>query len=321
MTGTVPQRRSAWRRGGRLLRFLVGITLGLTVASAAGIGFLAWRLSQGPLELPWLAREIAAQATAEADGRTVTVGRATLAWEGLGAVDRPLDIRLSDVRVRAPDGVTEIAIPEAAISLSLRRLVLGEIAPRSILLRRPRLSLVRAEDGSVSVAFAGGAEGAQPGDAGVAHDLLEDLTRPEGDASRFGRFGRLRIEQAVLEIVDHALGTVWHVPDATIDVVRRPEGGLSLAADLRVTLGDTSLRSAITGGWTSAGLELDIDATPVRPAALAHAIPALAGLAALDAPMATRLTLRLDPRFQPHGADVALTIGAGTATLPEATIA
>ncbi len=320
MTGTVPQGRSALHRGGRLLRFVVGIALGLTIATAAGIALLAWRLSQGPLELPWLAREIAAQATAEAEGRTVTVGSATLAWEGLGAVDRPLDIRLSDVRVRARDGTTEIALPEAAVSLSLRRLVLGEIAPRSILLRRPRLSLVRAEDGSVSVAFVGEAEGA-PGDAGVAHDLLEDLTHPERDGSRFGRFARLRIEQARLEIIDHALGTIWHVPDATIDVVRRPEGGLSLAADLHVTLGENSMRAAITGGWTGAGLELDVDATPVRPAVLAQTIPALAPLAGLDAPVATRLTLRLDPQFRPRGADLSLTIGAGTATLPEATVA
>lgn len=321
MSGEAAQGRPALRRTRRVLHVLVRAAIGVTVLAAAAAALLGWRLSQGPLELPWLAREIAAQASALSPLREVTIGGATLAWEGLDATDRPLDIRVTDVRVRERGGETEIAIPEAAVSLSLRRLLLGQIAPRAILLRRPRVSLVRGVDGAISVAFDGEEDGAA-GDAGAAQALLADLSQPPGGPSRFARFRRLRIIEARLTVIDRALGATWRVPDVTLDIVRLREGGLRLAANLDVRLGEVSTHAAVTGRWADAtGLELNVDATPVRPAVLAHAAPALAPLAALDAPLGGQLTLRLDPAFALRAVEADLALGAGTATLPEDTVA
>jgi hypothetical protein len=39
---------------GRALHRLLQVVLALAVLGGAGLGVLAWRLSHGPLDLPWL---------------------------------------------------------------------------------------------------------------------------------------------------------------------------------------------------------------------------------------------------------------------------
>jgi len=320
MSTPIRQGRTVLRHCGRGLRFLVGLSIGLSLAVAVAFGALVWRLSQGPIEVAWLAREIEAQVNATSPGRQIEIGTATLAWEGLGATDRPLDIRLSDVRFRDTVSATLVTVPHAAVSLSLRRLILGQIAPRSILVRDARLRLIRNEDGSVALTLGGESGTEASGDAGTAQHFLTELAQPARDGSRMGRFAHLRIERAAMIVVDRRLGVTWRVPQATIDLRRQEGGGVRATADLRVALGGETVGARVTGDWGAGGLSLRTEFSELRPAALAQAAPALAQLAALDAPVSGEVTARFSPDFAPVGAEASLRVGGGAVVLPDARV-
>ena len=69
----------------------------------AGVAAVAWRLSQGPIDLPWLATRLEDAANANGGPTRLAIGSVALAWEGFRlGVDRSLDLRLTNVRVADP---------------------------------------------------------------------------------------------------------------------------------------------------------------------------------------------------------------------------
>ena len=102
--------------------------------SASAWRAMSWRLSQGPVDLPWLASRLEEAANANGGPTRLTIGSAALAWEGFRlGVDRPLDLRLTNVTVIDAGGPSADAdIPRAEVSLSLGALLLGRIEPRAI---------------------------------------------------------------------------------------------------------------------------------------------------------------------------------------------
>ncbi|MGJ8505883.1 hypothetical protein, partial [Glaesserella parasuis] len=86
----------------------------------------------------------------------LSIGSAGLAWEGFRqGVDRPLDIRVADVVVTDGDGTRLMDIPRAAVSLSIRALLLGRIRPRAIEIDRPRLTVIRSPSGRTRLDLGG----------------------------------------------------------------------------------------------------------------------------------------------------------------------
>ncbi len=136
----------------RACTLLLLVALGGTLAVAA----LAWRLSQGPLELPWLAQRMQAAANADSGTLRVAIGGAALTWEGFArGVDRPLDIRLRDVRATDPSKGHSVTVPQIDVSLALGGLLMGRIQPRALEIESARLVLLRTEEGNVRLDFAG----------------------------------------------------------------------------------------------------------------------------------------------------------------------
>ncbi|RYI81410.1 MAG: hypothetical protein EON47_23630, partial [Acetobacteraceae bacterium] len=58
------------------------LLLAILLVLALALGALAWRLAEGPLEIPFLARQIEASVNAATDGPRLAIGRAAVAWEG-----------------------------------------------------------------------------------------------------------------------------------------------------------------------------------------------------------------------------------------------
>src|SRR3954454_15524564 len=91
------------RLGGSLGPWLgrfCNLMLALLMLLALALGGLAWRLAEGPLEIPFLARQIEASFNDRPDGPRLEIGRAAIAWEGFrGGTAAPLDIRLSAARL------------------------------------------------------------------------------------------------------------------------------------------------------------------------------------------------------------------------------
>ena len=116
------------------------------------LGAAAWRLSRGPVDLAWFTHRLEAEANANDGPTRLSIGSTALAWEGFRlGVDRPLDLRLTDIRLTDTSGLRRVEIPRAEISLSLGALLRGRLQPRALELDNPRLTLRRAADGTLSI--------------------------------------------------------------------------------------------------------------------------------------------------------------------------
>lgn len=312
------------RASARWLRRLAALAMAVAVLGVAAAGLLAWRLSQGPLSLPPLARMIEERAAGLGLAAQLSVGDIALVWEGFGtAVDRPIDLRVADVRLHDAAGATVAEIPEGSVSLGLRALLLGRIEPRAIELRGISLRFERAEDGGVSIDLGAPAErpaeAAADADAGLAETLLGELgVEAERQPRRtwITELQRVRIRGAEFVVIDRQLGATWRVPDATLDL-RRADGGVLVALDGAALAGAARVGLSATGRLDAdAAGAVDITLDPVAPADLADALPALAPLAALDAPLSATVTVRFAERLALAGGEVAARLGAGRARLP-----
>jgi hypothetical protein len=294
------------RLSGRLLKALLALVLMLAVAGTAAVGALAWRLSQGPMAVDQLARILESNFNSEGGAR-IAIGSAALAWEGFGlGVDRPLDIRVTDVRLFDRSGAEVVALPEGEVSLGLRALLLGRIEPRVISLTGLRLVLVRDADGAIrfDLGRRGEAEAepkaeAAPSDPGQDAALFAELglapLAAGEEPARWSHLRRLLVREGELVVEDRQLGAHWTIPDAEVLLRRMPAArgtaiaaeasGIARAGGARLPL---TVRARIDPDGTA---EADLTVSPVEPAALAAALPALAPLAAVEARVSGTLSL------------------------------
>ncbi len=327
----------ATRRLGRQLHLLSRLALLLVLLAVAGLGALAWRLDQGPLTLPWLSREVTAAINRQIAPLHVEMGEASLVWEGFSrGVDRPLDIRATDLAIFDADGRRIARVPAVDLSLSLRALATGRIAARALAVHGARLRAVRRVDGTLAIDFTGadGAARASPAPADtpptgpVLGWVFDVLANPPGtdlgpQASLLSQLRRLQLRDTAVTLHDNALGVVWRVPRLELDVRRGAAGGVEGTAtlDLRVANRELSVTARIalpsihnTPGGTEGpgpGLTVEADMPTVVPAEFAGIAPAFAPLAAVQAPVGLTAIAELGPDLLPRQARLEARLGAG----------
>jgi len=315
---------AVWLVAHRVATFVLGAAVVLSVLLAIA----AWRLSQGPVDLAWFTHRLEAAANANGGPTKLSIGTTALAWEGFRlGVDRPLDLRLADIRLTDTNGQRRIEIPRAEVSLSLGALLLGRVQPRALELDEPRLTLYRAEDGTISIDLGSMTEQTDAAAPAPLHSqtgeplpaLLTLLARPPSNDRKtapgwFSQLQVVRIHDAVVTVVDRGLGATWQAPQADVNLIRRPQGGVVGAVDLFLALGDQRARLTGTATLSQDAAETHVTArlTPVAPAALARAAPTLDLLSALDAPVTTEASADFGPTLRLQQARVSLQAGGGT---------
>jgi hypothetical protein len=322
----------------RLLHWAAGLALLLVILGGVGVTMLGWRLSQGPLDLPWLVHRLEARVNTEDKTTHLSIGSAALAWEGFrGGVDRPLDLRLRAVDVSDASGAKLISVPSADVSLSLLGLLFGRIEPRGIEIDDAQIKVFRSASGDISLdlgTLSEATDAAAPDTSATEESaairlpaLVKEFGKPASNDlslvhSRFGQLRRVRIENASVVVVDHQLQATWRAPKAEIDLTRRPEGGVEGHAELTVSLGDQTAKLSIAASLAEGGTSTHVRAaiTPVAPAALARAAAPLAPLSALSAPVSATMTLDLGPTLAVQQARIAAQVGAGDLHVGSSTI-
>jgi len=276
-----------------LLRAVVtGSLLGLVA-----LGLVGFRLSQGPIELPSVARMIEAQGPL-GEGR-IEVGAAWLAWRGWTAGrSAPLELRLSGLRALDASGAPRLELPDATAQFSLRALASGRVAPVALVFDGLRLSLLRDASGRLRLDLGDTAGEGEAGAAGV----LAALTR-------------LVLRDATLSLRDEVLGLDVTLAAARLFVARdaaglRAEGGGALR------LGAASAPVAFTLWQDEAGVgRIAVEAPGLPRGALAAILPAAA---ALDAPLSLAADIRLAPGGGVAGGEARLVAGPGRIAVPGA---
>ncbi len=301
--------------------------LALAVPLALGAGWLAWRLDQGPLPVPMLARQLERAVNADGAGPRLQVREAAIAWEGWrNGSGAPLDIRLRGVRVVDAGGATRAELPDAAATLALGPLLLGRVVPATIELRRPSVLVFRGADGQIGLDLGGSAALPPGGSAGAATpaeagdgalDMLAALMQPASERSSISALRRIRLVGGEVTVVDQGLGRTWALLDPNLDIRREAGGGLVLDGAATLRLGEMDLPVRLSGQAlgnpmrVTAGLTLPA----LSPRDLARALPQLAPLSVLDAPVSLGLFVDVDADGVPHGLRARLAAGAGTLDL------
>lgn len=280
------------REAHRALRLSCTLAVLLLLATGAA----AFRLSQGPIELPFLAEAIADQLNAPGTDGTppearLEVGQASIGWQGWREGHlTPVELRLSGVRLVEPGGAVRMDLPDAAVSLSLPWLLRGELAPRRIEFHQPVLTLRRDAGGGFSLLLgdAGTAPATAdpvpadavpsdtvpadtvpadtvPPDTGLSdtglESVLAELLNPASDRTPLAALQSLRIIGGRIVVQDAALGLTWVLDGADVTLRRRLGGGLIGEAVATLLLGGE--RVPVTIG-------AELDAVPGGgPAALA----------------------------------------------------
>jgi hypothetical protein len=301
------------REAHRWAQLLFGLAVLLLLAG----GLAAWRLAQGPLELDFLARAIEAQANAPDSPSRLEIGQASIAWQGWREGHlTPVELRLSRVAMRGADGVAQAELPDATLSLSLPWLLRGELAPRVLELQQPVLRLWRDAEGRMGLGLGAppAADAAEArGGASALEGLLAEMMHPPGDDTPLGALARLRIAGGRVSVEDAALGGTWVLDAPMIELRRLPAGGIALQARGLLRLGDQAVAASLRGEFAGTPAEGDFTLTipALSPAALAGHAPALAALAALDAPARLEIGGRLNAAGVLMAGQAVLGLGAG----------
>ena len=322
----------AARHTGRVLHALVQLAFALVLTSVGLLAALTWRLSQGPLELPWLASQLEQAANLDQTNSHLTLGSAALTWEGFTeGVDRPLDIRVTDVVVTDAHGNRLAAVPRAEVSLSTSRLLLGQIVPRAIEVDGARLRVQRAADGDVTLDLGSLLEStelpqqaeaatAASGQDGVPGSLLREFLAPAvGDhagahTSRWSQLHRARIRDATVSVTDQQFGVTWALRGLDVDLRREAAGGVAGRADADLRLGTQTAHLAVTAALDKATERTSVTATlgQISPSTLAREVHAAEALAPLDVPVALTAAVQLAPDLAPVHFSAHAEVGAGT---------
>lgn len=297
------------------LEFVGVVVAGLTVL----LLLAAARLSYGPVPLAFLTPYIEKGLSADDGSIRVAVGETVLSW---GGWERTLDIRLTNVSVRAADGSEQAFVPDISVSFSLRALLDGRIAPTRLSLVSPRLAVVRRPDGSFAFGDTGAAQPAPAAEASrlqgaLTGEVVSHLIGPPDHKGPLGYLTTVSLLNAEFVFDDQRTKVMIMAPGSDI-VLTRDRGGVGGNARLNVVAGDKQAVINLAGGFNPVEKSLDVEARfeGVTPAEFAGLAPALAPLSSAALPVDGRVQARftLDGRLNDIAVD--LKAGAGRIEAP-----
>ncbi|WP_237182429.1 DUF3971 domain-containing protein [Roseomonas marmotae] len=293
--------------------------MALLLVAGLAIAALSWRLAQGPLHVTMLNRVVEQLAARAGLEQNLKVEDIVLAWNGFrGGAAAPLAVRVSGIQLRDETGALRQELPDLAVSLSLRRLLIGEIAPTEVTLRDPRIVLERDADGGVSLAM-GEHSGSDSGDAEGGW-LLGQLLGAEQETSLFGSLRSVVITGGRVIILDRQLRLTWDLQAVSVTLRRvdRDSAEGEGTAQLVLPQNGGSVPVLLTARASGKGphVEGNLILPALEPAKLAGLMPALAPLGLLDASVSLDVRGVLDGGSRnPPQLDLGLRIGPGSLAL------
>ena len=302
---------SGARRRPPFFRPLKTIAVGVGVIAFAGLllaGLLYVRLLHGPISLAFLSQPIEHAIAEEVAGLRVAIEGVDLRLADGGQ----LEVELKNVRVTDLGGVPLVIAPSASVSLSRRAMLSGRIAPESVDLISPRLSLFYSEDGTLALKFAPPTEaaGSERAKLPSGHGANEMPRGPAGEAD--GALGRIDLVKALSETSararrrEHAgaylreIGlkaatvvidqggrkSTWRVAELGIDLDhRRSRSQIAGRAKIESAAGPFTLDFRTYEQVAANTLQLAVSVQGLVPRGLARTLPPLAGLEGLDVPV------------------------------------
>ncbi len=296
------------------IRILLEVGAAALLVCMLLIGALFWRLDAGPIRLAFLTPYLEAALNPVDSPTSVRVTDTVLTWD---ASRRTVDVRALGINLVDRDGITRAHVPAASMSLSVRALVRGIVAPARIDVIGASLSVRRLDDSH----FDWGIEldeAAPVAGGGAGSRLLANLLAPPDPTSASGYLTELSIRSARLSVEDERTGSEWHTRDTDI-VFRRDGSGVRAATVLAVESNGLRGRVSVSGTYASEShrLQLHLAFPSVDPKLLVQVEPMLAEVGRFDARLSGRLDLSIDSQGTTYGGSFNLVGSAGAISVPE----
>lgn len=313
---------------GRFLHRLLLLVLALGVTVVAVVAGLAWRLSQGPMDVGWVARRAEAAFNTPDQSGHLLIGGATLAWAGFAdGPGRELELRLQNVRLLGADEQPVAAVNTVGVNLAMGLLLLGRVVPRDVSATGLVLHLVRAADGSVALDGEPLPDTTTVADAGPAtslSDVVGELVRPpprdptqalEG-VQHLEQLRRVHLSGATVLVYDAGLRATARLAIGELDLRRQSRGGIRGVADATVAMAAAQASIALQAELSEdGGTTLTVAMAPVAAGAMQQAAAEQGAIepapAVLEAAVQAAATVVLDRDLHPVSATVHAEAGAG----------
>jgi len=255
-----------------------------------------------PIVVPdWLHTKVVERLNEETGGVEVEMGEVVVVVEQ-GWQPR---LELRDVLFSERGGAPIASLSRLSGTVAMEPLLRGELQPKVIDLSGAALSLRRDTDGNINIALGGG------GDVDLAKVIAQiDRAMQSPGLATLSRVGA---DNITLRYEDARAGRAWNVDGGSLGLTRigddlRLRGDFTLlGARAYATTLEMSFASQI--GEAAAEMSFNIEDMPAGE--IAGQSPALAWLAALDAPISGALRARLDENGRLGPLDATLHIGKG----------
>ena len=278
----------------------MGVVAGLVVL----LGFVAWRLSEGPVALNFLTpRLVEAFDMGEAQ---VSIEQTLLVWDDERS---SLDLRVRGLTIADAAGQSQLVLPESNLELSIAALLSGEIQVVALEVFDAELRLTRDAGGR----FGWVGSGTGDGSVLLGELLQDDATGEPGAANALSALQAVRLLRPVVLFDDQLSGRTLRLPGREILVERDPQG-LSGSASLMLSLESeqSPLSVVFAYGRDSGLLDFSAELSSVSLPALSRTLPELAFLAALDARVGGAISATLSQASGLALIDFDFTLGPGT---------
>ncbi|MGZ9810068.1 DUF3971 domain-containing protein [Pseudoroseicyclus sp. H15] len=273
----------------------------LTRGAPTAIGALLLALLLAPLLLignevsapSWVSRRVEAGAAQALEGGDIAFRRMSL------IVGRDLHprVRLTGARISDETGREVALIPQIDMQFSPRGLLFErELLVQQVVLTGAELTLRRARDGQLALAFGAGGDAAPEGGSalGEAEGFAGLLASFDGlfDRPALAALEGVRAEGLVVNYLDSRAGRSWVVDGGQL-ALDLTGGQTRLTGDLALLSGRayvTTLALQYRSPRGSPEAEIALDLRDVAARDIATQSPALSWLGLLDAPLSARLT-------------------------------
>lgn len=299
-----------------------------------GLALLAWRLSDGPVEIDFLAPYVSDALSAESDGVSFQVEGAVLSWASFQSSP---NVAVQNITVIDQGGDVIASFPEMLVRLSLQSILEGAFAPKEIVLESPVVRLTRSIEGEILFgldALSGASlsdndlpsipnEQALSSNEESANQLLDvvirALTDPGGAENRAGYLDTVLIQKSTVVFSDTTSESEWLVPAGDI-ALERQDGDVLITADLPFLNDGRTSKVGVNGTYEvrEKNLSLKLDFQDIRPSSFSSLASQLTILDGVELDLDGEATVSLEfdgPKLSIASAGIDIREGDGVLTL------
>ena len=316
------------KTGRRTFIVIIEVLAVLFLLLAVCIGVFVWRISTKPLDLTFAKPYIEDALQNPQTGIKTDVNKIVLHWPDMKG---PLMLGLQGVKILNADNKTIIQVKEAALGLSKRRLVIGRIAPKALIVTAPTLTVTRDKTGEFDIGF-GALSVLENTDAAqyeqqksiietVFDILVDDRQAPDHKDSPLSTLRTFQITDANLTFEDETLKRSWTFADFDI-LFEKAKDALNIDLNLKVPPVNPQNPSANLAAQAIVSkqtreVSLKAGLSGLRMKMLARDIPNANELSNQRMPFDAQVDARFDENLNPIKAALILNADEGVWNIPE----